>query len=343
MYPCCWPDCSTFQRMATAADRMARRVRRSRRNQMSEEGSDMTLSRDDSREATLHGLDDDDLHLWLSQSQPAPIAEPTLQLDESIVDGITASTNNVQMNVREILQIIRNNHNYMTKQNDALFKLVREVSENVSDISEKVSTLERKFCTINKTVKSNKETLVDVKCDIEKLQKTVKTLKTTQMDAVKSDPFGKRLKLIERRLEERDRVPENIAANNNTAGMDDKMVRVKNLPYGMQDEEDVNKLVRDGLGLNVTIKSVTREPSLYNRAGVMTIELHSNDDKMLMVTNKWKLRRTEKYYDVYIEDGNSSTNNRLEKRLQMLVQNVQHGLANISVPPHRYGRYHKRQ
>ena len=79
---------------------------------MSEEGSDMTLFID-SREATLHGLDDDDLHLWLSQSQPAPIAEPTLQLDESIVDGITASTNNVQMNVREILQIIRNNHNFM--------------------------------------------------------------------------------------------------------------------------------------------------------------------------------------------------------------------------------------
>ena len=146
--------------MATAADRMARRVRRSRRNQMSEEGSDMTLSHDDSREATLHGLDDDDLHLWLSQSQPAPIAEPALQLDESIVDGITASTNNVQMNVREILQIIRNNHNYMTKQNDALFKLVREVSENVSDISEKVSTLERKFCTINKTVKSYKKKLL---------------------------------------------------------------------------------------------------------------------------------------------------------------------------------------
>ena len=137
------------------------------------------------------------------------------------------------------------------------------------------------------------------------------------MDAVKSD---KRLKLIERRLEEHDRVPKNIAVNNNMTGMDDKMVRVKKLPYGMQDEEDVNKLVRDGLGLNVTIKSVTREPSLYNRAGVMTIELHSNDDKMLMVTNKWKLRRTEKYYDVYVEDGNSSTNNRQEKRLQMLVQ-----------------------
>ena len=77
------------------------------------------------------------------------------------------------------------------------------------------------------------------------------------MDAVNSDSFDKRLKVIESRLEERDRVPKNIAVNNNMTGMDDKMMRVKNLPYGMQDEEDVNKLVRDGLGLNITIQSVT--------------------------------------------------------------------------------------
>ena len=95
MYPCCWPDCSTFQRMAPAADRMSRRVRRKRQNQLSEESSDMTPSHDDSREAAQHGLDDDDLHLWLSQSQSAHIAEPTLQLDESTVDDITVSTNNV--------------------------------------------------------------------------------------------------------------------------------------------------------------------------------------------------------------------------------------------------------
>ena len=88
--------------MSTAADRMSRRVRRKRRNLVSEDSSDMTLSHDDSREAAQNGLDDDDLHLWLSQSQSAHIAEPTLQLDESNVDGKTASTNNVQMNVREI-------------------------------------------------------------------------------------------------------------------------------------------------------------------------------------------------------------------------------------------------
>ena len=287
--------------------------------------------------------------LWLSQSQSAPIAEPTLQLDESIVDGITASTNNVQMNVREILQIIRHNHNYMAKQNDALLKLVREVSENVSDISDKVSTLERKFCAINKTVKTNKDTLVDVKDDIEKLQKSVKTLKTKQMDAVKSDAIDKRLRLIERKLDERDRVPDGMAVNSNVTAMenrlnvDDKMVLVKNLPFGMQDEEDANKLVRDGLGLNIKIQSVSRKPSLYNRAGVMTIQLLSNDDKMLMMTNKWKLRRTENYYDVYVEDSKPPINSRIERKIQMLVHNVQSKLANITVPSYSYGRNNDRQ
>ena len=287
--------------------------------------------------------------LWLSQSQSAPIAKPTLQLDESIVDGITASTNNVQMNVREILQIIRHNHNYMAKQNDALLKLVREVSENVSDISDKVSTLERKFCAINKTVKTNKDTLVDVKDDIEKLQKSVKTLKTKQMDAVKSDAIDKRLRLIERKLDERDRVPDGMAVNSNVTAMenrlnvDDKMVLVKNLPFGMQDEEDANKLVRDGLGLNIKIQSVSRKPSLYNRAGVMTIQLLSNDDKMLMMTNKWKLRRTENYYDVYVEDSKPPINSRIERKIQMLVHNVQSELVNITVPSYSYGRNNDRQ
>ena len=115
------------------------------------------------------------------------------------------------------------------------------------------------------------------------------------------------------------------------------MVLVKNLPFGMQDEEDANKLARDGLGLNIKIQSVSRKPSLYNRAGVMTIQLLSNDDKMLM-TNKWKLRRTENYYDVYVEDSKPPINSRIERKLQMLVHNVQSELANITDPSYSYGR-----
>ena len=169
------------------------------------------------------------------------------------------------------------------------------------------------------------------------------------MDAVKSDAIDKKLRLIERKLDERDRVPDGMAVNSNVTAMenrlnvDDKMVLVKNLPFGMQDEEDANKLVRDGLGLNIKIQSVSRKPSLYNRAGVMTIQLLSNDDKMLMMTNKWKLRRTENYYDVYVEDSKPPINSRIERKLQMLVHNVQSELANITVPSYSYGRNNDRQ
>ena len=64
---------------------------------MSEESIEMALSHDNSRKATQHGLDDNNLHLWLSQSQPAPIANKPLHMNKSVVDDITASTNNVHM------------------------------------------------------------------------------------------------------------------------------------------------------------------------------------------------------------------------------------------------------
>ena len=64
------------------------------------------------------------------------------------------------------------------------------------------------------------------------------------------------------------------------------MVTVRNLPYGMKDEDDINKLLREDLWLNVAVKSILMAPSVYNRAGVITIELKSKGDKMLIMKNK---------------------------------------------------------
>ena len=66
-----------------------------------------------------HGMDDDDLHLWLSQSQPAP--SQLLSMNESDVSDLSTSAASVQNNVREIQQIIKQNNNYLTKHNDVLF------------------------------------------------------------------------------------------------------------------------------------------------------------------------------------------------------------------------------
>ena len=61
------------------------------------------------------------------------------------------------------------------------------------------------------------------------------------------------------------------------------------------------------------------------------------------MTYKWKLRRTENYYDVYVEDCKSPVNSRIERKLQMLVHNVQSELADITVPSYSYGRYNPTQ
>ena len=64
------------------------------------------------------------------------------------------------------------------------------------------------------------------------------------------------------------------------------MVTINKLPYGMTNEDDVNNLLREGLWLNVAIKSIQRAPSVYDRAGIITIALESKEDKTLIMKNK---------------------------------------------------------
>ena len=117
-------------------------------NRKSEDSLNLMLSQDDTERRMQNGLEDDDLHLWLSQSQTAPTQQ---SMDDTAVSHITSPDNDVQMNVREILNMRRHNHNYMVKQNDVLFKLVREVSVNVSEINDKIRILENFFSVIEKS------------------------------------------------------------------------------------------------------------------------------------------------------------------------------------------------
>ena len=74
----------------------------------------LMLPQNDPMSTTNHGMDNDDLHLWLSQSQPAAL-RPTVSLDESTVSDLSTSAASVQTNVREIQQIIKQNNNYLMK------------------------------------------------------------------------------------------------------------------------------------------------------------------------------------------------------------------------------------
>ena len=319
-------------------------------NRKSEDSLNLMLSQDDTERRMQNGLEDDDLHLWLSQSQTAPTQQ---SMDYTAMSDITSPDNDVQMNVREILNMIRRNHNYMVKQNDVLFKLVREVSVNVSEINDKIRILEKKISVIEKAVKHNNNEIVEVQHRVENLEKSVRILKEKQSVSVKADELEIRLKAMENKLNQRitERVNiTDVVANASTATTDDRLLLIKNLPYGMKDNEDVVKLIHEGMGLDISAKSIQRAPSVYNRAGVLTVELHSKDDKMKILANKSKLRQSIDYYNDYLENTNSAVDMRIEEQIKMLVNNVQNApsfqyprASKYTTSRARNNRYHNTQ
>ena len=319
-------------------------------NRKSEDSLNLMLSQDDTERRMQNGLEDDDLHLWLSQSQTAPTQQ---SMDDTAMSDITSPDNDVQMNVREILNMIRHNHNYMVKQNDVLFKLVREVSVNVSEINDKIRILEKKFSVIEKAVKHNNNGIVEVQHKVENLEKSVRILKGKQSVSVKADELEIRLKAMENKLNQRitERVNiTDVVAHASTATTDDRLLLIKNLPYGMKDNKDVVKLIHERMGLEISVKAIQRAPSVYNRAGVLTVELHSKDDKMKILANKSKLRQSIDYYNVYLENTNSAVDMRIEEQIKMLVNNVQNApsfqyprASKYTTSRARNNRYHNTQ
>ena len=83
-------------------------------NRKSEDSLKLMLSQDDTERRMQNGVEDDDLHLWLSQSQTAPTQQ---SMDDTVVSDITSPDNDVQMNVREILNMIRHNHQWRSDGN----------------------------------------------------------------------------------------------------------------------------------------------------------------------------------------------------------------------------------
>ena len=295
--------------------------------------STQTMSRVTRNSIRMAHIDvDKDLELRLSQSQSSPMdfsdTEQNLGLclsktqntesKLSTVQDLASSTTNIQVNIARIQQVIKQNHRVFSKQHDVLLNLVSDISVNVAEISDRVSKLEKKVCNVQKSVQNNRIVIDDVLTDMEKIKKSVKLIKQKQSHNIKSDEYEERLKLIETRLKEREN--NQITTNNS---VDDKCVIIRNLPFGMRDKEDVQQLLHDGLGLDINIKSIHREQSVNHQAGVLTVELATTNEKHRIIANKRLLSRTEKYRDVYIDGGNRSVNKRIEKKIEMLVSNLQ--------------------
>ncbi len=280
---------------------------------------------------------EDDMNLWLSQSQPSR-SQPTLPDDVSQVDDMTASAANVQTSITHIEHIIKQNHSYLMRQNDMLLQLISDISVNVADIIDRVGVLERKNCVMNKTIVNNKNAISEIHDDIEKVNKAVKDIKKKHVQPLKSNKFEERLKLIEDILADKNNrnTTVNVAAtmqgDNNE--LNDRTVYIKNLPYGMKDDEDVHKLLNNALGLNIKAKSIQRAPSVYNRAGVISIEFSDKRDKIRVMQCKRKLRYNECYSDVYIDETMNYINNRMQSKFQMPLHNMHKGTSNFGAHVH---------
>ena len=129
-------------------------------------------------------------------------------------------------------------------------------------------------------------------------------MKQKQSLSIKHDEFEDRLKITEAKLKKQE---SNVTSNKHD---DDAVLLVRHLPYGMKDDEDAQLLLSDGLGLNIRIRSTHRAPSINHEAGILTIKLASQDDKLKVMSNKWKLSNSDKNYRVYIDGGEFPLNRR---------------------------------
>ena len=275
--------------------------------------------------------DDDDFNLQLSQSQP-----PTQQMalaDETTVSDVTNLTDSatsVTLSINLVQNMIKKNHELLIKQNNELAEMMSELSVNVADINDRVVSLEKKFLCMDRKAESSRAKLLEVTDKINEMQNSLKCIKKKQ--AVSGDnKLEERLQLIEEKLKI-------VRPLNNKAG-EVYTLQIKNLPFGQQDNEDVVKLLKHGLGLNIRAQTVDRARSIYNNAGIITIGLRSEAEKEQVMRSKHKLRYTDSYYDVYIDDG---VEQRIQQKIQVLM-NTMKGLqqqvpSSRNVHPQRYVR-----
>ena len=254
-----------------------------------DDDADLVLRLSQSQRSHADPLEeDDDLYLLLSQTQ-------NTQLNESAVSDLASSTNNIQVNIARMEEVIKNNHGAFTKQHEVLLNLVSDISVNVSEISDKVNKLERKLIVTQKSVNNNKEVLDNVIVDMEMMKKTMNTIKQRQNKSMKHEEYEERLKTVESKLKEHE--------NNRLTNRDDDndaTIIVRNLPYRMMDDADGHQLLSEGFGLDTPVQSVHRARSVNHQAGVLTIELTCAEDKQKVIADKMKLSRNQKYYDVFI-------------------------------------------
>ena len=270
--------------------------------------------------ADIEDIIDDDLTLMLSQSQRDSGAD-----QPSLVD-LAASASHVKDNVDRIEAIIQMNQQTMLSQNRNVLKLISDISTHVGNISDRLLTLENKVETIDNKVMSNKSAIEVIAKDISTLKKA-----NNHKDAVVQ--LDRRVALVENKLSVQDNNAR-IHVNNNTQEIDietkcgkiavaENAIVIHNLSYQQKDAEDVNKLLSKGLNLSMKAKTVHRAQSRNNNAGVLTVEMHSLDDKAAALKKRAMLTNSNQFHNVVIESFKTPTHVQIENKFNSLMDAMQ--------------------
>ena len=275
-------------------------------------------------------LPEDDLHLVLSQSQKEPEASPEAGLGTSSERGqitpsgsqpetlvalsdvtseellhISSTTATLRSDFTNVEAMLSRNNAAALEHHHELINVMRGISTNMNQLTDRLEYIEKNMIVMNRKVLKNASDITEAKLDINTLNNTVKTLQNNQPRI--SVDVENRLVAIENRLNIiKDNALPSDGSLNIMTYMDniqyENTVIIKNLPDKKSDEFDTNALIGVGLCEDVLTKRVERLESHNNKSGVLRVELYSLEDKMKILKSKQRLRSTNEYYDVYIED-----------------------------------------
>ena len=219
------------------------------------------------------------------------------------------------------------NQKTMLSQNRNVLKLISGISTHVANISDRLLTLENKVESMNIKVESNTSA-------IKAIERNMAALNATDKNKDSVIQLDQRIKLVENKLSEQSAIAQ---VNNNIHNTNEKptnettcgkivvaenAIVIHNLAYRQKDVdivEDVNKMMSRGLNLGIKAKTIHRAPSRYHNAGVLTVEMHSLDDKAAVLKRKAILTNNNQLNNVAIESFKTPTHVQIENKFNSLI------------------------
>ena len=92
------------------------------------------------------------------------------------------------------------------------------------------------------------------------------------------------------------------------------------MPDNKSDEYDVNAMIGVGLCVNVPVKRIVRLNSHHCNPGAIKVEFYSLQDKINVLRAKHRLKYTNEYNEIVLENHKSRTEMLLEQNMNNLLR-----------------------